>query len=249
MSISLQKLDAGCVRAIGESSQGVRPDNEDAMLLRPDLGLYAVCDGMGGHGHGDVAAAHAIEGVAREIAATRSEPAEARVRKALLAAAAAVRRAGQAVSPDDPIGTTLTMVLIVGKQLVCGHVGDSRLFRLRDGKLEQLTTDHNLAQELRKYGTVSPRTLRAYEGVLTRYLGSDKHSDGDIITCELRDGDRLLICSDGLNVVPAGVVQTSLAEKLDDVPGLLLEKAQFFSSLDNVTVLALAIEGDRAEQD
>ena len=242
MEILKQSLDDGCVCSVGASCAGIRADNEDAMLIRPDLGLYAVCDGMGGHGHGDIAAEHAIEGVLRAISAETEDDPSARVRAAVAEAGLAVRRAGEAVSPDDPIGTTLTMALIANGSLHCGHVGDSRLYRLRDGQLEQLTIDHNLAHELRKYGTTNARMLRAYEGVLTRYLGSDKHCDGDFFCCELRQGDRYLLSSDGLDVVPRESLQASLGHALEDVPQLLMAKAKHFNSLDNITVLALAVE-------
>ena len=87
-----------------------------------------------------------------------------------------------------------------------------------------------------------PKTLRPYEGVLTHYLGSDKHSDGDVFACELRNGDRFLLCSDGLNVVPPESLQTALAHDLDQVPELLLDKASHFSSTDNSTALVVAVE-------
>lgn len=244
MKIHQQNLNAGQARAAGASEAGVRPDNEDAMLIRPDLGLYIVCDGMGGHGHGDVAAAHAIQGVEQSIAeADHNASMETRVKDALEAAAAAVRSAGQAVSPDDPIGTTLTMILLSGARMVCGHVGDSRLYRLRD-KIDQLSRDHNLAEELRAHGVTDRRTLRTYEGVLTHYLGSDKHSDGDVFASELRDGDRFLLCSDGLNVVPPESLELALGHDLVEVPDLLLDKARHFSSLDNVTALVVTVELD-----
>ena len=242
MKMQQQTLSDGCVQAAGVSIAGVRADNEDAMLIRPDLGLYVVCDGMGGHGHGDVAAAHAIQGVEHSIQEADCEtPAETKVRQALAAAAAAVRCAGQAVSPDDPIGTTLIMVLVGDDQLICGHVGDSRLYRLRDAQIEQLSVDHNLAQQLRIHGVTDANTLRAYEGVLTQYIGSDKHGDGDILTLDLRDDDRFLLCSDGLNVVPAESIQSSMCHELKDVPDLLMDKAKHFSSTDNITALVLAV--------
>ncbi|HEX5660716.1 MAG TPA: protein phosphatase 2C domain-containing protein, partial [Polyangiales bacterium] len=160
------------VRAWAETSVGrVRDHNEDALLLDEGLGLYAVADGMGGHAAGEVASQLTLEIVARTVrehfgraeqllANPGSREAAREVQRLLddaaLSACAAVHESGQAEESRRGMGTTLSVLMVVGSQGFIAHVGDSRVYLLRDGKQHQLTQDHTLQNELLRRGKLTP---------------------------------------------------------------------------------------------
>lgn len=180
----------------------VRSVNEDRYIMRPDVGVWAVCDGVGGHGHGDVASQMVVD--ALQCVKPQDNPyalLEA-VTAAAQGANAALRRFSTDQSAIRPIGTTLVTLLIQDNHFACLWAGDSRVYRLRDGSLEQVTRDHSMAQELVDAGLVSPEQARTHpqSNVITRALGMEK------LTLERRHGplhanDTFLLCSDGLTGV------------------------------------------------
>ncbi|MGH7482928.1 MAG: Stp1/IreP family PP2C-type Ser/Thr phosphatase [Longimicrobiales bacterium] len=232
-----------------------RPQNEDAFLVRPDLGVFAVADGMGGHAAGDVASRLAVDTIAERIEGAHSRRYGRRRAADILGAA--VREANHTihvaadVEPDKAgMGTTVTALAIVSRDHVAAlaHVGDSRAYRFdRDG-LRQLTKDHTWVQQQVDEGMLTPYQARRHPfgNVLTRALGTDAGVDVDSLDTELRAGDLLLLCSDGLTTM---LSDGDIAAILRDANGLgaaaeaLVEEANARGGIDNITVVLVRIEG------
>jgi serine/threonine protein phosphatase PrpC len=191
------------IKAHGDSNVGkVREHNEDALIVDPKHGLYAVFDGMGGANAGDVAANRARDVVHEYVRAKRKamEP-RAVLEAALGAASAAVFGEAQRTRDRHGMGTTAVIALVVDEaRVIVAHVGDSRAYLLREGRLTQLTGDHTVVAELVANGALSPVDAEnhAYKNVLSRNLGARPDTRPDVIEVELAPGDRLLLCSDGL---------------------------------------------------
>lgn len=191
-----------------------RPHNEDTVLSRPDLGLYVVCDGMGGHAAGEIASQLAAEAVAEDLEAHIDEirvemdgDRKAR-RKALGYLEAAIREANRRVyesAQDDPerrgMGTTLTLVLVHRDRALIGQVGDSRLYLVRGSQAHLVTTDHTIFAEMVRAGRVDPDDKEKAHSLnaLTRAVGVHANVDPDTLHIDLLPGDIFLLCSDGLH--------------------------------------------------
>jgi serine/threonine protein phosphatase PrpC len=200
----------------GASDVGrTRKVNEDALLLAPDLGLVAVADGMGGFQRGDVASQLACNVVREHIAANQPVLAlyrrapndgtrgavKALVETALQRACEEVHQAAIAITGSGGrMGTTFDVVLVVGTTAFIGHVGDARIYLLRNGEIHQLTEDHSLVQQQIRDGILTREQARKarFKNVITRALGVFPHVLVDTLHFDLDAGDRLLMCSDGL---------------------------------------------------
>jgi protein phosphatase len=251
------KLSAG-----GRTHRGhVRERNEDVIVVEPDLGLYAVLDGMGGHAAGDVAARMAAEEIAACIRTPkrihrlrrRLSPREL-LSAALDAASAAVFKAGWDRHDYYGMGTTAVACLVVDPtHVVIGHVGDSRAYLLRAGKLTALTRDHTAAQRLVDEGRVSAdklhlRKYREYHHRLTRYLGEGSQL-ADLAEVALEPGDRLLLCSDGLyGGTVLGGIRRLLGSKdaAKHIARDLVDLALKGAARDNISAVVIAVDGGGA---
>lgn len=190
------------MRSAGDSHIGkVRTTNEDALIVEPRLGLYAVLDGMGGANAGDVASQLARD-VIREFVHQRRTALSPRelLEAAIVAGSAAVFGESQRHRDRHGMGTTVVACLVADAQVVIGHVGDSRAYLWRDGRLQALTRDHTIVEELVDRGLLSAEEAERhpYKNVLSRNLGAKPETRVDCLELELRPGDRLLLCSDGL---------------------------------------------------
>jgi len=197
MSATQTKLD--WISAGGTHRGNIRPINQDAFLNRPDIGLWAVADGMGGHASGERASALVVEQISR-LPPPRFLGRSARQIECLITAANRrlideAEAGGKAV-----IGTTVVVLLAVGPSCALMWVGDSRIYRLRAGRLQQLTTDHTEVQRWVAAGQLSAEDAERhpYAGVLSRAVGAEDELCIDRATESLYDGDRYLLCSDGL---------------------------------------------------
>lgn len=175
-----------------------RDNNEDSYLVDADHALFAVADGMGGHLGGEVASATAIEALRAEYA--KGTP----VADAIEYANRAVIT--RAVGHDEltGMGTTLTAVAVAGpSQLLVGHVGDSRAYFLRGDTMDMITDDHSLVAELVREGRLTPEQAEAHpqRAIVTRALGVDAEVNVDVYTLDVQPGDRVIVCSDGLNTM------------------------------------------------
>lgn len=237
------------VKAYAKTHQGlVRSDNQDAFLVRsfPDGILAAVADGMGGAPGGREASQHTIE-VLDQAVSKRA--------KSIVELERLVKRANRelyAWARSEPrligMGTTLTLVQVHGSELAVVHVGDSRAYILRDGKLERLTRDHAVAAELQASGllTEAEAATHPQRHVVTRVLGPGSSVRLDVVLVPRQAGERILLCSDGLyDVLDDTAIQEILsthrgAEAVDR----LVEGALSAGGPDNVTVIL--VEEDEA---
>ena len=214
----------------------VRRHNEDRSLGRPPV--IAVADGMGGAKAGEVAAQLAVEEVAR-----LEEPVEVGdVRAAVGRANAAIRRMAREDPDKSGMGTTFTAAMLEDGRLDVVHVGDSRAYLWRDGKLRQLTEDHSVVAELVRRGSISPEDAEhhPHRNVITRALGAEPEVTVDTFSEYLRDGDVVMLCSDGLSsYVSEGDIAAVLADAvtLADAAKGLVERANGAGGTDNVTVV------------
>ncbi len=241
-------MELPTVTAHGRSDVGrVRSGNEDALLIGRTV--FAVADGMGGHRGGEVASATALEPLAA-LDGRRFDDADT----ALAALTDAVVRANAAVSershaePDlEGMGTTLTAVLVDGRDAHLVHVGDSRAYLARGGTFVQLTDDHTLVQTLLDQGRITADQVASHphRSVITRAVGVGDDVEIDGMRLTLRDGDRLLLCSDGLSgVVDDEQIARTVAEHDPDAAvGLLVDAANAAGGPDNVTVVLLTVDG------
>jgi protein phosphatase len=180
----------------------VRTTNEDSMIVEPTRGLYAVLDGMGGANAGDIASQTARDAI-REFVIQRRLVMEPKLllEAAIQAGCAAVWNAAQAARERHGMGTTCVACLVIeNKRAIVGHVGDSRAYLLRGGRLQTLTRDHTIVEELVDRGLLSAEEAERhpYKNVLSRNLGAKPETRVDLVEVELKPGDRLLMCSDGL---------------------------------------------------
>ena len=232
--------------AFALSTTGRRAHNEDAVCARPDLGLFVVADGMGGYEGGEVASQVAVGAIEELVARTagdadvtwpfgadpRLDPV-ARPRTSSPAPSpgrAAARIAAAKVGPLAQMGSTMVAIRIDPRRrlAVIGHVGDSRAYRLRGGRLERLTVDHSLWEELVAAGAApAERTAFPYRHVITRALGTP-HAEPELRVDALAPGDVFLLCSDGLSEVLADqVIAMRLADDRWDRDALVDFLASF----------------------
>ena len=218
--------------------------NEDAFVCDPPL--FAIADGMGGAQAGEIASGLAAAAIAERERGVRGEAAVAELVQA--ANARVYRRA-----LEDPaaagMGTTVTVALVDAEAntLTIGHVGDSRAYRIRGDRLEQLTADHSLVAELVRTGRLTPEEAaeHPHRSVITRAVGTEPNVDVDTFTMETAAGDLYLLCSDGLTdmVDDAGIltIAGSAAREPEAVARLLVEGANLAGGVDNITVVAFEI--------
>jgi type VI secretion system protein ImpM len=174
--------------------------NEDAYLERPEIGLWAVADGMGGHSAGDVASQTVVKALSLLSVSDNLETLTASTTKCLYDVNAELLKLADTHGSDRIIGTTVVAMLAVGERCAAIWAGDSRLYCCRDGELSQLTEDHSLVAEMSRQGVIAPAEFAesGAENVVTRALGAHPELLIDTITFEARGGDIYLLCSDGL---------------------------------------------------
>ena len=226
--------------AAGSDVGSTRTDNEDRFLARPPL--FAVADGMGGHQAGEVASELAIS-LLDETADRSSTPDTDAVVETIERSNAAIRREARLRSDLAGMGTTCTVVVIDGTIRVA-HVGDSRAYRFRAERLEQLTDDHSLVASMVRDGLMDPADALTdgRRNIITRALGAEDQVRVDVVTADLAPGDRLLLCSDGLH---GQVDDPTIASVLRDEPDparaveRLIGLANAAGGVDNVTVIVI----------
>ncbi len=239
-------MTALTIRSAGNSHQGsVREHNEDALIVDPKWGLYAVLDGMGGAASGDVAANKARDVIHEYVRARRGamQP-RALLEAAINAASAAVHGEAQRRKDRKGMGTTVVACVIDGRRATVAHVGDSRAYLLRDGHLHRLTNDHTIVAELVARGAIAADEAdrHAYKNVLSRNLGAKPQAAVDVSEVELQPGDRLMLCSDGLyGYAPADAVHHLVAstDPPAEVVRDLIEAALRGGGGDNVTAIVV----------
>lgn len=234
----------------------VRKNNEDSCLVIPPwsslaiekgAALVAVADGMGGQNAGEVASGLAVRNVAEWFRAANFDNFSPQLLEDMFSTVnAAVWGHSQANPETAGMGTTMTLVLFRGSQALVGHIGDSRLYRLRERKLSQLSNDHSLVGEQVRMGKLTPEAARVHptRHILSRVLGTRQFIVPDIFAIDLQAGDMLLLCSDGLS----GMVEDHDIEKLlagfpvQGAAKKLVSAANQAGGKDNATVVVAGID-------
>jgi serine/threonine protein phosphatase Stp1 len=230
----------------------VRPHNEDSFVDRPQVGLWAVADGLGGHEAGEVASAmikHALEQIPPGLP---TDQLLLEVRLRLQETHTALLGQGMRRGWGAVIGSTVAVLVAREDQFACLWAGDSRVYRLRDGALQQLTRDHSLVQDLVDAGTLPADQAEAHPqaNIITRAVGvQPKRLDLEEMSGRVQVGDRFLLCSDGVfKALPLPQVAILLAPVApadvgEDPADRLIAAALAAFASDNVTVVAVDASG------
>ncbi len=250
------KLEAWMATDVGV----VRPHNEDTAHVDAAGAFFIVADGMGGHAAGEVASAMAVDTVRTKLEAARAQLAEFAaapsdagrralvqlLQDAVLSAHQAVFQRGSTEDDKNGMGTTLDVLLVSGAEAFIAHVGDSRTYLVREGRAAQLTTDHTYAEVMVIEGklTIEEAQVSQLRNILVNAVGVSAEVGVEMAHLELRRGDRLLLCSDGLHDYFPGDLE--IAERLaSDDPGRglidLVELAKSRGGHDNITGIAVHV--------
>ncbi len=226
-----------------------RRRNEDAYVVEPPL--FAIADGMGGAQAGELASSLAAGAVREDEAAAGSG--ERRVAELIQEANRRVYERSSQDAAASGMGTTMTVAFVGDANVAFGHVGDSRAYLIRDGKLEQLTEDHSLVAELVRSGKLSPEEAGTHpqRSVITRALGTDPDVDVDTFSIETAPGDLFMLCSDGLtSMVEDDVILRTIEKNRDNLQTAakaLIRGANKGGGEDNITVVFFEIGEDVGE--
>lgn len=208
----------------------VRASNQDALLLQPGtFGLFGVADGMGGHNAGDVASRMAVLLLSRVLEG--AEPTEELLRGGIEEVNQMIYEEQKKDAALSGMGTTMTVIWEDRDRVLLGHVGDSRAYRMRAGKITQISQDHSMVGELVRDGLITAeQALRhPYRNVITRALGASEDIQVDVLALDKQRGDKYLLCSDGLSEyvrpqqMEALLLRTPLEEAADTFLSLALE--------------------------
>ena len=222
-----------------------RRHNEDSYVVQPPL--FAVADGMGGAKAGEVASGLAAAAV--QESGSDGKTGEARVAALIEEANRRVFRRATEDRAASGMGTTMTVALVEEDRVAIGHVGDSRAYLIRHGRLEQLTDDHSLVAELVRSGKLTPEEAESHpqRSVITRALGTEADVDVDTFSVEAAPGDLFMLCSDGLTTMVDDQTILDAVERhrtnLDRAAKALVNAANRGGGEDNITVVFFEVTG------
>ncbi len=227
----------------------VRSVNQDAYYIDPDGRFFIVADGMGGHAGGQEASRIATEAIQSHLEANwlTDESPVGLLETALLKANQAILQDQNSHPERSDMGTTVVVLIIRDEQFWCAHIGDSRLYRLRGPKIEQITEDHTWVAKAMKGGDITPEQARQHpwRHVLSQCLGREDLRQMDIQPVDVQMGDRLLLCSDGLT---EELSDHSIANHLKSIRAsekaaiALVNAAKDKGGRDNITVVIVTID-------
>ena len=249
------------VRAWAQTDVGRhRSHNEDNYLIDLKLGLFGVADGMGGHEGGEVASETSLKVLRRAVQEryeemvrlTKENPEKHRQRilglidECIQASTKAVFDISKKKAKSRGMGTTLSVLMILGNKGIIAHVGDSRIFLLRQNQIFQLTEDHSLVKEQLKLGLITEEEAERspYKNVITRAVGAAENVKVDTLFVDLFEGDRFLLCSDGLHgYFQEGEIGPYMAEpQPEKIPASLINLSNERGGKDNITAVVLQVE-------
>ena len=243
--------------ALASDPGQVRPLNEDAIGARPDLGLFVLCDGLGGYNAGEIAATMAVSAVLTTLAADYEQAqatgvwfdARRALTERLVEMNGVIARAAANSEAFEGMATTIVVAWVIGDRLWVAHAGDSRLYRFREGVLEGITRDHSFSQELLDAGMVTEEEARVLpsKNLVTRALGAGGEVEPEVNDYPLRVGDVLMLCSDGLtemvdDVQIAGAIFASVPD-VQRAAQRLVDLANAAGGRDNVSVIVVRLAG------
>jgi serine/threonine protein phosphatase PrpC len=252
LSAPTLRIDARGVTDVGQR----RDHNEDALLVDEALGLYIVADGMGGHAGGGTASRLAVETIRDAISDAKQHEPDRFVaggaddpnipdvlQHAVEEACAVIYRTAQSEPELAGMGTTVTAALVGGRAAFVAHVGDSRCYLLREGRIYQVSEDHSLVNEQLKAGAISADEAKhsRFKNIITRSVGFEQQVQVDLMGLELEPGDAVVVCCDGLsNLVDDPEILHIVEESsLDVAPGRLVALANDRGGDDNITVIVI----------
>ena len=234
------------------SIAGRRANNEDAICARPDLGLFVVADGMGGYEGGEVASAIAVEAIHELVRRTAGDadvtwPYKIDPQRSILEneLVVATRLAGDRIAARREgvlrdMGSTVVVLHVADDHAVIAHVGDSRVYRMRDGVVTQMTIDHSLLAQLQASGVVPDENF-AWRHVVTRALGTPT-AEPEVQRAPLVSGDVYLLCSDGLSeVLDLDAIAVLLAQPAEAACHALVDAAFDAGSRDNISAVVVRV--------
>jgi protein phosphatase len=254
-------------KGYGKTDTGIlRTENEDTFIVDDELGLYAVSDGVGGCAAGEVASATAIKTVTSVISEMRdlfdsdiynhdSSPIIAGL------AAMAVRQANEEINEKidedaslEGMGCTLTILLVTGSRAVMAHVGDSRLYRIRDNTITLLSSDHTFSWLLARRGLITWEDAHVHpmSHVLVRALGGSEEVHVDTATFDIEEGDRFILCSDGFSDYLDNenwLVENSNGADIRTLTEQSIQFANDAGGKDNITVVVVDIAARKDDED
>jgi protein phosphatase len=249
------------LRVVGLTDTGkVREHNEDTIALDPDIGLLVLADGMGGYNAGEVASGMAVETIVKQVKEQiededlSSQEGESGLSRPSIILRDAIRNANQSIyqrahteSSCHGMGTTVVAALFFDNRVTIAHVGDSRMYRHRGDKLEQVTSDHSLLQELVHRGFYSAEEAQraANKNYVTRALGVEPSVDVEIQEVPVAKGEVYILCSDGLSDMVEDedihLTLTTFSANLDTVAKQLVQLANDNGGRDNVSVVMASV--------
>jgi serine/threonine protein phosphatase PrpC len=236
-----------------------RKHNEDACFNDDGLGLYIVADGMGGHAAGDVASATAVAVVQRYFAENRGAlkrladnptnagklAAQKLMEQAVQQASAEIYAVAAADDTKRGMGTTFVGMATAGEHAVIGHVGDSRIYLLRNGQVHRLTEDHTLVNAQIKAGqlTKEQALTSQFRNVITRAVGIQESVQVDTLLVDLVPGDLYILCSDGMHgyLPDEEAVEVFSAEPIEELPSKLIDLSNARGGKDNITAVVVSV--------
>lgn len=240
-----------------------RPHNEDCFVVDPELGLYVVCDGMGGSNAGEIASALAGEAIHTHLAEAATNPnlpligprdptmsaAANRLASAIRAANEVIHRESWSRPDYEGMGTTVVAARLSEDMLAIAHVGDSRLYLIRHAAIHALTTDHSWVAEQMLKGVMTEEEAErsSRKNIVTRALGVDSSVDVELTEVPVKSGDMLLLCSDGLtrDVQANDILHVlSGSEDLPTMSDRLIVMANEAGGEDNTTVIIVALRDE-----
>lgn len=206
--------------------------------------VFIVADGMGGHNAGDYASRYAVETVVEEIGASFEKNPVRIMGRAIDKANELIRKRAQEDISLNGMGTTMVIATCMGRYLEVANVGDSRLYVVNQGRIEQITQDHSLVEEMVRMGGIDRESARNHpdKNIITRAIGARDYVEADFFNLELQMGDMVLLCSDGLtNMIDDGMIHRIMTngESLKDRVEELVERANQNGGKDNISVIVI----------
>lgn len=238
------------IRVSGNTHTGMaRSQNEDAYGIFPDLSLYIIADGLGGHAAGEVASKMAVDIITSEIASASPSGADMQsiIEWAIQAANSSILLKAEKDYKLQGMGTTVVVVAIRTDKAIVAHVGDSRAYLIRDNIITQITRDHTVVEEYVRIGLLTDKDALYHPSrhMLARAVGTEGVATADIESVRLQTGDTLLLCTDGLtNMLPdKEILQTvcELRPDAENITGRLIELANNSGGIDNITVITVCV--------
>lgn len=240
----------------------VRQNNEDVWTCLPQYGFYVLADGMGGHQAGEVASRETVNALCRIIKRKKGFQKEGMtledVRNGLQQAIIHVNQMIFKMSRSEielrGMGTTLCCLLFHEKGLVYGNVGDSRIYRLREKKFDQMTKDHSLLREMIDLGQLNETQASdfLYKNIITRAIGTESKVEPSLKTLEVKPNDIYLICSDGLSDLLTRPEMCAIivgSSSIQDAARKLIASAKEKGGHDNITVVLAKVEKNNEKED